>query len=122
MIDSRVETDLIHDRYASFLRLLIKFHHSRGDIGGCDDVLLLADGRLNDRGVVGANCSQWVICGTGGRDVLWDQAYGYSDLSHFRVKGLLIVHVKLDMLTYHCSPVYFQCTYADSGCILNSTS
>lgn len=53
MIDSRIQTDLVQDRNACLCGLVLEFQHGRGDVAGCDDILLLANGRFDDSGMEG---------------------------------------------------------------------
>lgn len=53
MVDTRVQTNLVHNGDTSLLALLIQLHHSRRDVRGRDNVLLGADGRLDDQSVEG---------------------------------------------------------------------
>lgn len=61
----RVKTDLVHDGDTGLLGLLVKLHHGGGDIAGGDDVLLLADGRLDDGRVesVGDQADDQIVLG-----------------------------------------------------------
>lgn len=47
------QTDLVHNRDAGILALLVELHHSRRDVAGGDNVLLLTDGGLDNGGVEG---------------------------------------------------------------------
>lgn len=49
----RVQTDLVHDRDTSLLALLVQLHHGRRDVRRRHDILLGADGRLDDQRVEG---------------------------------------------------------------------
>lgn len=53
MVDSWVETDLVHDRDASILTLLVQSLHDIADVARRHNVLLVADGALDDIGVEG---------------------------------------------------------------------
>jgi hypothetical protein len=45
------EANLVHDGDTGLLALLVELHHSGRDVGGGDDILLGADGRLDDGSV-----------------------------------------------------------------------
>lgn len=62
------QADLVHDGDASLLGLGVKLLHGGGDIAGGDDMLLVADGRLDDGGVVGVGdqADGQVVLGDGG--------------------------------------------------------
>lgn len=51
VVDSWVQTDLVHDCDAGVLCSLIQLKHGWRDIGSGDNVLLLADGRLDNSGM-----------------------------------------------------------------------
>lgn len=53
MIDSWIETDLVHDRNAGVLALLVQGLHNITDVARRHNVLLVADGALDDIGVEG---------------------------------------------------------------------
>jgi hypothetical protein len=78
--NTRVQTDLVHDRNARLFHLVLQLQHCRRDIAGCNHVLLLPNRRLDDSGVkrVG-NQTDRQICPL-----------------HLFVEGLFIVHVKGD--------------------------
>ena len=80
MVDTRVQTNLVHDGDTSLLALLIQLHHGGGDVAGRDDVLLLADGRLDDGGV----------------ECVGDERDDNVDLGNLGVEGLSIVDVELE--------------------------
>ena len=52
MVDTRVQTNLVHDDDTSLLALFLERLHGRGNVRGGDHVLLVPNGRLDDRGVV----------------------------------------------------------------------
>lgn len=52
VIDSGIETDLVHDNNTGVLDLLLKSFDSRRDVTGGDDVLLVTDSGLDDLDVV----------------------------------------------------------------------
>lgn len=52
MVDTRVQTDLVHDHDPGLLALVLERLHGRRDVAGGDDVLLVPDGRLDDGSVV----------------------------------------------------------------------
>ena len=51
VVNTGVDTNLVHNSDAGLLALLIKLHHSRANIASCDNVLLSADSGLDDHGV-----------------------------------------------------------------------
>lgn len=53
VVNTRVETNLVHDDDASLLGSSIKLTHRRADIAGGDNVGLALDGGFDDIGVVG---------------------------------------------------------------------
>ena len=53
VVDAGVDADLVEDGDAGFLALGVEGLHGGGHVGGGDYVLLLADGGLDDGGVVG---------------------------------------------------------------------
>lgn len=57
VVNTGVDTDLVHNSDTGLLALLIKLHHSRANVAGCDNVLLGADSGLNNHGVEG-----WMNC------------------------------------------------------------
>lgn len=57
MVNTGVNTNLVHDGDTSLLALLIKLEHGGADIASGDDVLLGADGGLDDHSV-----ESWVCC------------------------------------------------------------
>lgn len=57
MVDTGVNTNLVHDSDTGLLALLIKLQHGRADIASGDDVLLGADGGLDDDSV-----ESWIGC------------------------------------------------------------
>lgn len=50
-VDTWVQADLIHNCDSSILALLVEFQHGWRDIAGCDDMLLLSDGTLDNCGM-----------------------------------------------------------------------
>lgn len=48
VVNSGVKTNLVHDCDSGILGSLVKLQHGWGDIAGCDNVLLVADRRLDD--------------------------------------------------------------------------
>ena len=83
VINTRIDTNLVHDGDTSSLGLSIKLHHSRRDIAGCDNVLLVSDSRLDD----------------GGMEGIWDQTDHEIDLCDFGVKVFLLVDIERDSLS-----------------------
>jgi hypothetical protein len=57
VVDTGVNTNLVHDSDTGLLALLIKLQHGRADIASGDDVLLGADGGLDDDSV-----ESWIGC------------------------------------------------------------
>lgn len=57
VVDTGVNTNLVHDGDTGLLALLIKLQHGRADIASGDDVLLGADSGLDDHSV-----ESWVCC------------------------------------------------------------
>ena len=51
MVDTRIQTDLVHDRNACVDDLLFQLLHGVRDVTSCDYILLLADRRLDDCGM-----------------------------------------------------------------------
>lgn len=80
VVQTGVKTNLVHDRDTSVLALLVQLHHGRGDVAGGDDMLLLADGRLDDGGVEGVG----------------NQADDKVVLGHLGVQGLVVGHIEGD--------------------------
>jgi hypothetical protein len=97
VVDTGVKTDLVHDSDTSLLGGGIELHHGGRDVGGCDDILLLADGRLDDGGV----------------ECVGDQADDNVNLGDFSVEGLVVVDIELRklVLQVNCSA---EVSYADS--------
>jgi hypothetical protein len=83
MVDTGVYTDLVHDGDTGLLGLGIELHHCWGDVGGCDDVLLLADRGLDDGRVV-------CVGDEGDYDV---------DLGDFSVESVGIVDIELGVVS-----------------------
>lgn len=52
VVDTGVKTNLVHDGDTSGLGLLVQLHHSWGDVGSGDDILLSLDSSLDDGSVV----------------------------------------------------------------------
>ena len=80
VVDTGVETDLVHDGDARGLGLGVKLHHGGRDIAGGDDILLVADGRLDDGGVEGVG----------------DQADDEIVLSNDGIEGAVVGHIERD--------------------------
>lgn len=78
VINTRVQTNLVHDRDTGILGLLVKLLHRRGNIAGGDDVLLVADGGLDD---------EFVVC-------VGDKRDGDIDLGDFRIEGGAVINVE----------------------------
>lgn len=83
VINTRINTNLVHDSDTSSLGLSIKLHHSRRDIAGCDNILLVSDSGLDN----------------GGMEGIWDQTDHEIDLCDFGVKVFLLVDIKRDGLS-----------------------
>jgi len=80
MVDTGVYTNLVHDGDTSLLGLCVELHHRWGDVGGCDDVLLLADRRLDDGRV----------------ECVGDEGDYDVDLGDFSVESVGIVDIEAD--------------------------
>ena len=78
VVDTRVQPNLVHDCDAGILGLLIQLLHRRRNITGCDDVLLVADGGLDD---------EFVEC-------VGDQRDCDIDLGDFSVEGCAVVDIE----------------------------
>jgi len=78
VVDSGVHANLVHDRDTGILGRLIKLHHGRGDVAGGNDILLLADGRLDDSSVVGVG----------------NQADDEVILGNLSIQSLVVAHVE----------------------------
>lgn len=78
MVDTRVQTNLVHDGDTSLLALLIQLHHSRRNVRGRDNMFLGADSRLDNQGVEGVG----------------DQGDDDIVLRESLVKGLVIANVE----------------------------
>lgn len=52
VIDTRVQADLIHDNYSSFLCLGIQLAHGGGNVARSDNMGLSLDSGLDDSGVI----------------------------------------------------------------------
>ena len=74
------QANLIHDGNAGILALLVELQHGRGDVAGGDNVLLLADGGLDDSGVEGVG----------------DQADDKVVLGDLGVEGLVVGNIERD--------------------------
>lgn len=74
------QANLVHDRDARILALLVELHHGRRHVAGGDDMLLLADSGLDDSGV----------------ERVGDQADDEVVLGDLRVEGLLVGDVERD--------------------------
>jgi hypothetical protein len=79
MVDTRVNTNLVHDGDTGLLCLCIKLHHRGRDVRGCDDILLLADSRLDDSSVV----------------CVGNQADDDIDFGDFSIEGFVVVDIEL---------------------------
>ena len=77
---NRIKTNLVHDGNASLLGRSIELQHGRADVAGRDDMLLVADSRLDDGGVVRVR----------------DQADDKVMLGNLGVQGLLVVDIEGD--------------------------
>lgn len=68
LLTTGVEADLVHDGDAGLLGSGVQLQHGRADVAGGDDMLLLADGRLDDLGVEGVRDQgdNEVVLGDGG--------------------------------------------------------
>lgn len=75
-------TNLVHDGDASILGSLVELKHGGGDVAGGDDMLLLADSRLDDGSV----------------ESVRDQADDEVVLGDLSVKGLVVVDIEGDSL------------------------
>jgi len=80
VVDTRVQTNLVHDSDTSLLAVLVQLHHCRGDVRGRDNVLLGTDGRLDNQGV----------------ESVGDQGYGDIVLRESLVEGVVIADVEGD--------------------------
>lgn len=80
MVNTGIETNLVHNRDASILCLLVELHHGGRHIAGSDDMLLLADSGLDDSGVEG----------------IGDQADDEVMLGNLGVEGLFVGHIERD--------------------------
>ena len=78
LLTTRVDTDLVHDGDASLLGSGVQLQHGRADVAGCDDMLLLADSRLDDLGMEGVG----------------DQGDGEVVLGDSSVEGLYVVDIE----------------------------
>jgi len=75
-----IQTNLVHNRDAGVLGLLVELHHGGRDVAGGDDMLLLADGGLYDGGVEG----------------IGDQADDKVMLGDLGVEGLVVGDIEGD--------------------------
>jgi len=82
VINSWVKTNLVHDCDTGILGGLVELQHGWGDIAGCDDVLLVADGGLDDRCVEG----------------IWDQGDDEVVLCDFSIESCLVGDVERDRM------------------------
>jgi hypothetical protein len=59
------QANLVHDGDASILALLVELHHGRRNVARGDDMLLLANGRLDNSGVerVGDQANDQIVLG-----------------------------------------------------------
>lgn len=80
VVDAGVDADLVEDGDAGFLALGVEGLHGGGDVGSSDYVLLLADGGLDDGGVVGVG----------------DQADDKVDLCDLRVESVGVGDIEAD--------------------------
>lgn len=80
VVDARVEADLVHDGDAGSLGLGGQLLHGGADVAGGHDMLLGADGRLDDLGVEGVR----------------DQGDDEVMLANGGVEGLLVVDIEGD--------------------------
>lgn len=78
LLTTGVEADLVHDGDAGLLGGGVQLQHGRADVAGGDDMLLLADGRLDDLGVEG----------------VWDQGDDEVVLGDGGVEGLCVVDIE----------------------------
>jgi hypothetical protein len=85
MVNTGVDTNLVHDGDTSLLCLSIELHHGGRDVRGGDDVLLLADGRLDDGRV----------------ERIGDQADDDVNFGDFRIEGLVVVDIELLLLVVY---------------------
>ena len=77
---SATHSDLVHDGDSSVLCLLFELQHSGRDVARGNDILLVADGRLDDGGVVGVG----------------NQADHDGYLGDFGIESGFIVDIKLN--------------------------
>lgn len=100
VVNTGVDTNLVHNSDAGLLALLIKLHHSRANIASCDNVLLSADSGLDDHGV-----ESWLNCQpgpkvrnklTGSGHTVRDQGNDKVVLGELGIEGLLIVDIEGD--------------------------
>ena len=74
------KANLVHDGNSGILALLVKLHHGGRDVASGDDILLLADGRLDYGSVVR----------------IGDQADDKVVLGNLSVQSLVVAHVESD--------------------------
>ncbi len=78
MVDSRVQSDLVHNCDSCILALLIKLQHGRGDIRCGNNVLFLADSRFDNGSMV----------------CIWDQTDDQVVLCDFSIEGFLVADIE----------------------------
>ena len=78
MIDSRVQANLVHDCDSSLLCFLLQFEHRGGDIAGCDNILLVPNGRFDDDRMEG----------------IGDQANDQVVLCDFRIESFIVRNIE----------------------------
>ena len=78
VVNARVEPNLVHDSHPRLLGLGVQLRHGRRHVARGNDMLLAADRRLDDLGVVGVG----------------DQADGQIVLGDLGVQGLLVVDIE----------------------------
>jgi len=76
------QADLVHDSDTGLLALLVELHHGGRHVGGGDDILLGADGRLDDGSV----------------ESVGDQGDDEVDSLHGLVEGGIVANVEGDSL------------------------
>lgn len=77
MRKERTQADLVHDSDSGILALLVQLHHSGGDVASSDDILLLANGRLDDGGV----------------ESVRNERNDYVDLADLLIEGVAVIHI-----------------------------
>ena len=81
-VDRLTQANLVHDGDTGLLALLIELLHSRGDVGGGNDILLSADSRLDDSSM----------------ESVRDQRDDQVDLLHGLVESGIIANIEGDRL------------------------